>query len=355
MVATDEMRRVRFERRLVATAQRTNGSPKNVSARMGNNTPCAPVAMDTSTNCRVTNSATTIKPRAPKRSDQAARLKNNHHRMTSKLPTGPEMAEEQLIGGDERDGKAKRQTGVRDRHARPQPERLSSRILHLRSPESDSSTHEGHPVFRYGHWQIIRKKSAYRSPRNVAAVSLVNSRGLDSAFRIVFMQRILIIGATGHVGNQVVSQLTATGAQVRALVRKPAAVRLPAEVEVVSGDLTIPETLDQCVQGMDTVFLVWTAPPAAAAPALERIAKHAQRIVFLSAPLKTPHPLFQQPNRQGSGSTDRAADRGIRPGSGPFCARNVRRKCPRLVGAAKIRAGDVVAGRTCRDSHGADS
>jgi uncharacterized protein YbjT (DUF2867 family) len=29
---------------------------------------------------------------------------------------------------------------------------------------------------------------------------------------------------------------------------------------------------------------------------LERIAKHARRIVFLSAPLKTPHPLFQQPN-----------------------------------------------------------
>jgi len=29
---------------------------------------------------------------------------------------------------------------------------------------------------------------------------------------------------------------------------------------------------------------------------LERIAKHAKRIVFLSAPLKTQHPLFQQPN-----------------------------------------------------------
>jgi uncharacterized protein YbjT (DUF2867 family) len=44
------------------------------------------------------------------------------------------------------------------------------------------------------------------------------------------------------------------------------------------------------------VFLVWTAPPATVAPALERIAKHARRIVFLSAPLKTAHPFFQQPN-----------------------------------------------------------
>jgi uncharacterized protein YbjT (DUF2867 family) len=37
-------------------------------------------------------------------------------------------------------------------------------------------------------------------------------------------------------------------------------------------------------------------PAATVAPALEQIAKHVRRIVFLSAPLKTPHPLFQQPN-----------------------------------------------------------
>ena len=39
-----------------------------------------------------------------------------------------------------------------------------------------------------------------------------------------------------------------------------------------------------------------SAPPAAAPGALERIANHARRIVFLTAPLKTPHPFFQQPN-----------------------------------------------------------
>ena len=43
-------------------------------------------------------------------------------------------------------------------------------------------------------------------------------------------------------------------------------------------------------------FLAWSAPPAAVAPGLERIAKHARRIVCLSAPLKTSHPFFQQPN-----------------------------------------------------------
>jgi uncharacterized protein YbjT (DUF2867 family) len=62
------------------------------------------------------------------------------------------------------------------------------------------------------------------------------------------------------------------------------------------GDLTLPESLDGCLDGIDAVFLVWTASPAAVAPALERIAKHARRIVFLSSPLKTAHPFFQQPN-----------------------------------------------------------
>ena len=71
---------------------------------------------------------------------------------------------------------------------------------------------------------------------------------------------------------------------------------MPPHVEVVQGDLTSPESLDGCLAGIDAVFLVWTAPLAAFAPALERIAKHVRRIVFLSAPLKTPHPFFQQPN-----------------------------------------------------------
>ena len=110
------------------------------------------------------------------------------------------------------------------------------------------------------------------------------------------MNRVLVIGATGTVGSQVVSQLLAKRGSVRALVRNPSTACLPPQVELVRGDLTIPETLDPCFEGMDDVFLVWTAPPPAVTPAIERIAKHARRIVYLSAPIKTPHPLFQQPN-----------------------------------------------------------
>jgi uncharacterized protein YbjT (DUF2867 family) len=110
------------------------------------------------------------------------------------------------------------------------------------------------------------------------------------------MERALIIGATGNVGREVVSQLTARETQVRAMTRDPSVARFPSHVEVVRGDLGSPETLDECVDGVDAVFLVWTAPLAAVAPALERIGKRAPRIVLLSSPHKTPHPFFQQPN-----------------------------------------------------------
>jgi len=107
------------------------------------------------------------------------------------------------------------------------------------------------------------------------------------------MNRILVIGGTGNIGRKVVAQLTAAGAEVRALVRDPDTAGLPAQVEVCRGDLTHPDTLNESLQRIDAVFLVWAAPHAAAAPALECITSHTPRIVYLSAPLKTPHPFFQ--------------------------------------------------------------
>jgi|SRR5579871_284105 len=110
------------------------------------------------------------------------------------------------------------------------------------------------------------------------------------------MNQILVVGATGNIGSKVVSQLAAKGAPVRALSRNPETAHFPSSVEVVRGDITAPESLDACLPGIDAVFMVWTAPPATFADVLGRIARHARRLVFLSAPLKTQHPLFQQPN-----------------------------------------------------------
>jgi uncharacterized protein YbjT (DUF2867 family) len=110
------------------------------------------------------------------------------------------------------------------------------------------------------------------------------------------MKPILVTGATGTVGRQVVYRLLAAGAPVRALSRNPEAAGLPAGAEVVRGDLTVPADLDGCLEGVETVFLVWTAPAVAVPDAVGRIARHARRIVLLTSPHQTPHPFFQQPN-----------------------------------------------------------
>src|ERR1700716_2301515 len=108
---------------------------------------------------------------------------------------------------------------------------------------------------------------------------------------------VLVTGATGRVGRVVVDLLLDAGVPVRALThRSEAALTLPANVEVVTGDLAVPESLDAGLRGVSAVFLVWTAPPTTAPAVVERLATYARRVVFLSSPHQTPHPFFQQPN-----------------------------------------------------------
>ncbi|HET6909268.1 MAG TPA: NmrA family NAD(P)-binding protein [Mycobacteriales bacterium] len=110
-------------------------------------------------------------------------------------------------------------------------------------------------------------------------------------------KRVLVIGATGRIGSGVVAHLLQAGISVRALTRRPEAVAtLPSGVEGVVGDLTVPESLDAALEGVDAVFLVWTAPPATVPAVVERLAAQASRVVFLSSPHQTPHPFFRQPN-----------------------------------------------------------
>jgi len=108
---------------------------------------------------------------------------------------------------------------------------------------------------------------------------------------------VLVIGATGRIGRGVVDRLVDAGVPVRALTRRAdAAATLPADVDVVTGDLTVPESLDAGLRGVGAVFLVWTAPPTTAPAVVERLAVHARRVVYLSSPHQTAHPFFQQPN-----------------------------------------------------------
>ncbi len=68
--------------------------------------------------------------------------------------------------------------------------------------------------------------------------------------------RFMVTGATGKVGNAVARRLVERGDEVVALVRDPAAAgkALPAEVKLVQGDVTEPQTIQPAVEGVDGVF-----------------------------------------------------------------------------------------------------
>ncbi len=74
---------------------------------------------------------------------------------------------------------------------------------------------------------------------------------------------ILVTGATGKVGQEVVRQLAAAGVPARALVREPTRashIRIPG-IEIVVGDLARPESLPPAFAGVDRVFLLTPAAP----------------------------------------------------------------------------------------------
>ena len=67
---------------------------------------------------------------------------------------------------------------------------------------------------------------------------------------------ILVTGATGNVGRNVVEQLVAHGADVRALVREPSKAEFPAGVAVAQGDLLDVDSLRAAMSGVSTLFLL---------------------------------------------------------------------------------------------------
>lgn len=97
---------------------------------------------------------------------------------------------------------------------------------------------------------------------------------------------ILITGATGNVGRQVIQQLVQRGAKVRALVRDPAKANFPAGVEVVPGDLLDVAALRSAFTGVSTLFLLNAVVPDEFTQALVtlNLAREAgvERVVYLS-------------------------------------------------------------------------
>ena len=97
---------------------------------------------------------------------------------------------------------------------------------------------------------------------------------------------ILVIGATGNVGRNVVDQLVNRGSDVRALVRDPSKADFPASVGVVQGDLLDVDALRKAMTGVSTLFLLngVVADEYTQALIALNIARQAgiERIVYLS-------------------------------------------------------------------------
>ena len=67
---------------------------------------------------------------------------------------------------------------------------------------------------------------------------------------------LMVTGATGNVGGELVRILADAGQQVRAVVRAGGQPALPPGVEAVAGDLNDPASLRGALPGVDGVFLL---------------------------------------------------------------------------------------------------
>ena len=68
---------------------------------------------------------------------------------------------------------------------------------------------------------------------------------------------LLVTGATGHIGRELVRELDAKGAAFRVLARDPArAAGLPGAAECVIGDLDKPATLAPALDRVERLFLL---------------------------------------------------------------------------------------------------
>ena len=78
------------------------------------------------------------------------------------------------------------------------------------------------------------------------------------------MKKVLVVGASGYLGRYVVNEFKERGYHVRALVRNPEQIKTPGTNgepavyniadEIVTGDVTSPESLKGLCEGIDIVF-----------------------------------------------------------------------------------------------------
>ena len=155
---------------------------------------------------------------------------------------------------------------------------------------------------------------------------------------LAFMNAILVTGATGNVGRPLVTQLTAAGAEVRAVTRQSDAARMPAGVKVVS-------TAVEGLPGASAVFL----NSRALGDELEQLVARAcregvTRLVALSA-INADDDFTRQPSRFRGDRNKEVEQLAVESGL-EWVSLRPTVFITNFIGmwAPQIRAGDVVTG-----------
>jgi uncharacterized protein YbjT (DUF2867 family) len=156
---------------------------------------------------------------------------------------------------------------------------------------------------------------------------------------------LFVTGATGTIGRPLIDLLTNESAEVRAVTRNPLTAGLPADVEVVEGDPSRPDTIAPFLEGVTALFL---HPRAVGIPAVDLLAlareRGVKRVVTLSA-MNVDDDLDEQPSRYRGDRNKEVEDAAVGSGlewvslrAGSFADNTLR------AWGAQIRAGDVVRG-----------
>jgi uncharacterized protein YbjT (DUF2867 family) len=156
---------------------------------------------------------------------------------------------------------------------------------------------------------------------------------------------LLVTGATGTIGRPLIDLLVGEGAEVRAVTRNPRAAGLPADVEVVEGDPSRPDTIAPFLEGVTGLFL---HPRAVGIPAVDLLAlareRGVTRVVTLSATNVDDDPALQ-PSRYRGDRNKEVEDAAVGSGLAWVSLRSSYFAINTLQAwGAQIRAGDVVRG-----------
>ena len=95
---------------------------------------------------------------------------------------------------------------------------------------------------------------------------------------------ILVTGATGNVGRELVKLLLDSGEEVGAVTRDPGSAAVPADARVLGADPSRPGTLTPALRDVEAVLLSPRAVGHGAAELLSLVREHGgRRVVLLSA------------------------------------------------------------------------